>query len=373
MNDKKVGIINHWMVNNYGALFLAYALERKIAELGYPVETISWLPDEVRYPWKLSMIKKTGALHYLLRLGYFSVFVLPRQFSFAHFRGLMHTSEKQYSDATLPGISDEYSKIIIGGDQLWNCKINYFNRNNFLPFIEDSHRKVVYAASLAQDNMREGFEDEFRRLAGSFGYITTREFRATEIIESIVDLPAPRVADPAFLLTAEEWSELQKEEKAAKNKKYIFVYQVQSDKVVIDLAEKIAKDKGLNVIYCPFPLKKQISCKRKPYISPEKWLYCIKNAEYVITDAYHGLVFSLIFNRKFAVEISEYGKDTHSRITNLLNLLGLESRLFDTVDSIDIDAPIDFKRINDFISEDRRQSIMHIHAMIHLTNEDNDE
>lgn len=55
---RKIGIINHWMVNNYGALYLAYALERKIREMGYDVETISWLPDEVRRPWQLSMAKK---------------------------------------------------------------------------------------------------------------------------------------------------------------------------------------------------------------------------------------------------------------------------------------------------------------------------
>lgn len=48
---RKIGIINHWMVNNYGVLYLAYALERKIREMGYDVETISWLPDEVRRPW----------------------------------------------------------------------------------------------------------------------------------------------------------------------------------------------------------------------------------------------------------------------------------------------------------------------------------
>ena len=214
--------------------------------------------------------------------------------------------------------------------------------------------------------MREGFEDEFRRLAGGFGYITTRERRAKEIIEEITGLNAPRVADPAFLLTAEEWSELVEEEKAAKDKKYIFVYQVQQDKVVAKLAEKIAKEKGLKVIYCPFPLKKQISCIRKPYIAPEKWLYCVKNAEYVITDAFHGMVFAIIFNKKFMVEISAYGKDVHSRITNLLELFGLENRLFSKVDDIDIDAPIDYNKVNEIITEDREKAMSHLKAMLEL-------
>lgn len=352
------------MVNNYGALFLAYALERKITELGYDVETISWLPDEVRHPWKLSMIRKTGIFHYFMRLGYFSVFVLPRQFSFRRFRKQMNTSIEKYVDSTLPMIADRYDKILIGGDQLWNCKVNYYNENNFLPFIHEKSRKLVYAASLAQDNMRAGFEKEFGRLASGFGYITTRETRGKEIIEELTGLPAPRVADPAFLLTAEEWSILAEEDKDAKKKKYVFVYQVQSDKSVVRLAEKLSKENDLEIIYCPFPLRKHVKSVCKPYMSPEKWLYCMKNAEFVVTDAFHGLVFSLIFNKQFAVEISDYGKDTHSRITSLLKLLHLEDRLFSEDIEADLSKKIDFDKVNEFINKDRDDSIKHIHAMM---------
>lgn len=360
----KIGIINHWMVNNYGALFLAYALEKKLLDLGYDVETISWLPDEVKKPWQPSMIKKTGFMHYFLRLGYFLTFVLPREKSFAHFRSLMHTSQTMYSDATLPEIATQYEKIIVGGDQLWNCKINYYNPNNFLPFIHEKNRKIVYAASLAQDSMREGFEAEFCKLASGFGYITTRERRGKEIIEDITGLSAPRVVDPAFFLTASEWEKLAVLPK--EREKYLFVYQVQSDAVVAQFAHKIAKSKGLKVVYCPFPLKTLIKCRCKPYMSPEKWLGYVKNAEYIVTDAYHGLVFSLIFNKQFAVEISEYGKDTHSRITNLLELLSLTDRLFSKENEIDIDRKIDYNAINAFIAKDRQQSIEHIHKMLEI-------
>ncbi len=365
-NKKKIGIMNHWMVNNYGALFLAYALERKLLELGYQVETISYLPDEVAKPWKLSMVSKIGFGQYLLRIGYFLVFVFPRQKAFSGFRARMNTSSTVYTDESVHQIGDVYDKILIGGDQLWNCKINYFNENNFLPFINESKRKIVYAASLAQENMRVGFEKDFTKLAEGFGYITTRERRATEIIEKLTDLKAPRVCDPAFLLSAHEWEKLA-DPVPHYQKKYIFVYQVQSDILIPVVAEKLAKEKNLQIVYCPFPLKKQISCKRKPYISPEKWLWFVKNAEYVITDAFHGLVFSIIFNKQFLVEISTYGEDTKSRITNLLELVGLEERLLTkkTAD-FDIDTPIDWESINTFLKADCENSIQHIHAMIDL-------
>lgn len=362
----KTGIFNHWAVNNYGALFLAYALEKKMLALGYDVETIDYLPDEVKKPWKLSMIRKIGPIQYLLRLGYFAVFILPRNRSFAKFRSKMRISKKEYTDQTFPSVQDAYDKIIAGGDQLWNCKINYFNENNFLPFLHDKNRKAVYAASLAQDSMRKGFESRFRELAEGFGYVTTREETATNIIESLTDLKAPRVADPAFLLSMEEWSQLAAFDSKKQKKEYIFVYQVQSDLAVVNYAENLAKEKDLEIVYCPFPLKKQIRCKRHPYMSPEDWLGYMKNSRYVITDAFHGLVFAIIFRKPFAVEISEYGKDTHSRITDLLARLDLQDRLFSVDKPIDIDMEIDYEKINRFLEEDCQRSIAHIHAMMEM-------
>lgn len=364
-DGKKNAIINHWMVNNYGALLLAYALEKKVRDLGYEVETVSWLPDEVKKPWKISMIKKTGLLHYLLRLGYFSVFILPRQVSFKNFRSKMHTSKMLYTDSTLPQIEKEYNKFIIGGDQLWNCKVNYYNENNFLPFILEKDRKIVYAASLSQDFIQEDFKATFKRLAEGFGYVTTREYRATELIEETTSLRAPRVADPAFLLTAEEWAVEAKEPKEETNS-YIFVYQVQSDVSLINFTKKLSEKTGCKIVYCPFPLKKQIRCKRKPYISPEKWLGYIKNARYVVTDAFHGTVFSIIFNRDFYSEISEYGKDTGSRITNILKVFSLEDRLIteeNQKDSLDLDS-ISYNEANMLIKEERANAIRHINAML---------
>ncbi len=353
---KKIGIINHWMVNNYGALFLAYGLESKLLEMGYDVETIRWLPDEVRRPWKLSYVKKTGVVHYILRLGYFAVFILPRQFRFREFRKRIHAGHKEYSDKTLHEIADDYGIIIIGGDQLWNTKRHYYNRNNFLPFIKEPERKKVYAASISQEYIRNDIKEQFKNDIESFSFITARENTTKRLIEEISDVNVRRITDPAFLLSKEEWIKLKK--KPDVSGKYIFVYQVQSDRLVIDYAEMYAKKYNCKVVYCPFPLKKQIKCHRRPYASPEEWLGYIANAEYVVTDAFHGLVFSLIFNKQFVVEISEYGKDTGSRIRDLLDVYGLSDRLLteESKERLITSGKIDFERINEIIRSEQKEA-----------------
>lgn len=362
---KKIAIINHWMVNNYGALFLAYALERKILEMGYDVETISWLPDEVRKPWKLSMLRKIGPIQYLMRLGYFLVFIIPRQNSFSCFRSQIHKSKQQYNDRSLYEIRECYDTFVIGGDQLWNCKKNYYNENNFLPFICESKRKVVYAASLSLNYLPKEVESTFRHLAGDFGYITAREERGREIIEQTTGRKAYRVSDPAFLLSEDEWLKLSRPVKGIKNK-FVFVYQVQSDVLLIRFAESIAKKHNLDIVYCPFPLKKQIACKRYPFLSPEQWLWCVKNAEYVVTDAFHGTVFSIIFNRDFFVEISEYGKDTGSRITNILDIYSLQDRLISEENwrkKLEI-GKICFEPVNQIINSEKLEAERHLINML---------
>jgi|GEM_PF-982513 len=360
--NKKVGIINHWMVNNYGALFLAYALEKVIERMGFDVESITYLPDEVKKPWKLSMIKKIGFLTYCFRLGYFIIFILPRKKSFASLRAKMNNSAQVYNDKTISNIATKYDKFVIGGDQLWNTKINYYNEVNFLPFIKEPNKKVVYAASIAQETIRPEILNRFTELANDFSYITSREVHTKNLIEKHTGKSAPWVLDPAFLLQREEWIALAKPDLSAPAR-FIFVYQVQSDVELIEAANKLAKKIKCKVIFCPFPLKKQISCTRKPYISPERWLWYVQNAEYVITDAYHGVVMSLSLNTPFYAQISSYGADTKSRITNLLDTLELSDCLFEG-NSCPINVEIDFKRVNEFIAVERECSLSHLSVML---------
>ena len=218
---------------------------------------------------------------------------------------------------------------------------------------------------LSQDFIREDFKSTFRELAEGFSYVTSREQRAKELIEETTTLKAPRVADPAFLLSAEEWGALAKDP-PEKGEDYVFVYQVQSDVLVIRFAEELARKYQCKIIYCPFPLKKQIHCRRHPYLSPEQWLGYVKHARFVVTDAFHGTVFSIIFNRNFFSEISEYGKDTGSRITNILEVFSLEKRLLTDANARNlIDAPfIEYAPINEKILKERSEAEQHIRNML---------
>ena len=109
------------------------------------------------------------------------------------------------------------------------------------------------------------------------------------------------------------------------------------------------------------PFKKRIRCKRHPYLSLKQWLGYIRNARFVVTDAFHGTVFSIIFNRNFFSEISEYRKDTGSRITNILDLFSLQDRPLDQSKEQELlmAASIDYEQINKKIMKERVAAEQH--------------
>jgi hypothetical protein len=362
---RKVGILNIWQVNNYGAFFLAYALEKVISRMGYEAVTVAWSPDEVRWPWKPSMIKKIGLKAYIMRLGFFMLYYLPRQLAFRNIRKKLITTKKRYNDKTVCDIADIFDKIVVGGDQLWSTKPTMYNTNYFLPWILEKEKKVCYAASIAQPDIREEIRDEFVRNVRNFGYVTSREDWSKKLIKRYSTVDAPRVCDPIFLISPEQWRSLQIPDERLANKKFIFVYQIEITLSMIELAEKLSEDTGYEVIYCPFPLKKQIKCRRKPYISPERWLWYVDKAKYVITDSFHGLAFSICLNTPFFSQIALYNAPTSSRITNILDVYSLQNRLVNNDNNYSKES-IDWKKVNETTTSEKNNSMEHLKKMLEM-------
>jgi len=361
----KVGILNIWQVNNYGAFLLAFALEKAISRMGYDAKTVAWLPDEIRRPWKLSMIRKIGFKHYILRLGFFMLYYPLRRKAFKNIRRKLNRTEKRYNDRSVCRIANEFDKIVIGGDQLWSTKPTMYNINYFLPWVELREKKVCYAASIAQPDIREEIRDEFINNVREFGYVTSREEWTRELIERYCGVEAPRVCDSIFLLGADEWRLLQSPDLKQRGRPFIFVYQIEITRSMIELAEKLAADTGFDVVYCPFPLKKSIKCRRKPYISPERWLWYVNNAEYVVTDSFHGLAFSICLNTPFFSQIANYNAPTSSRITGILEVFSLQDRFVSDINEYSRGA-IDWVRVNEIIENERRESMEHLKRMLEM-------
>lgn len=160
--------------------------------------------------------------------------------------------------------------------------------------------------------------------------------------------------DPSLLLSGEEWNRYceKKQLPIKKGEKYLLIYRLANSAVVYDTAKRVADKYGLKVYEIGTTLRKnKIVDKLIGGASPEEFLWLFSNAEYVVTNSFHGTAFSVNFNKNF---YSVLPSKRTSRITSLLEKLGLEDRIIkNSLHNISI---IDYESVNEKLEQLRKES-----------------
>ena len=314
----KAGIITFYGADNFGAVLQCYALQKYLSDFGLDTSVVGEKDKAISDFY--SVINTKGPI----KAKIVSLLQVPSNISrknkFSKFR-------KQYLN-----ISKNYNALdlyVCGSDQIWNFNITGgFNPLYFADFHRSEESVVVsYAASIGLNNMPEAWKKTFVEELKCFSAISVREDRAKELIQPLCDKEITVVPDPTLLVKKEEWLKLVKNEKI--KKPYVLIYSLNNCKTTYEIAEKAAKSLELPII--------EIRGSSKPYkynssntvlddVGPIEFLSYIKNAEFVVTDSFHGTVFSTLFEKTF-YSIPPHGLG--SRMETLLKSLGLSSRLVD--------------------------------------------
>lgn len=325
------GIITYHRHNNYGAILQAYALQNTIIRLGFDAEIIDYKYRSRRF--SLYTLLKKDVKPYILGVAG-AIMRIPRFLSFRRFRNKLILSPK-YNNRNIGRANERYTIFVSGSDNVWNADITGFDKNYFLDFVRDTSKRRSYASSFGSDRIPENLREEYRVLLEQYEKIGVREESGARIIEELTGRKAEVVLDPTFLLEKEQWEQLAV---APKEKNYMLVYQLVPSARMIKLAKKISKKRQLKVVYVSFPMGGFIKGKWKLSIGPEKWLGYIRNAELILTDSFHGCVFSIIFKKQFYVVLTQLS----TRIENILKKLGIGDRIVETFE--DCTDKIDYSR-----------------------------
>lgn len=349
----KVGVVTFQQSNNYGAILQSYALQKTINKLGCEGELIDYRCDYIGKPYKLINLKKKGFFSYIFGVIGFICY-LPRKKNCNLFRKNMRFSKRVYKD-TVGELNNVYDIFITGSDQVWNYKLTNSDSTYLLDFVKDYNKKFSYAASFGLNSIEDEQKENYSKLLKNFNQIYLREEKGINIVKKLCDKESNVVLDPTLLLTKDEWLCVTKEYKTSKD--YILVYQLGISSKLIDFISNLARKKNCKVIYIPFPLGKFIKCKCSLFTGPSEWLGLFKNAKYVVTDSFHGTVFSILFNKNFFTEICGQNKGVGSRIENFIEKFGLQERL--VIDGINnsIDNEIDYIRVNKILEDEREKSL----------------
>lgn len=326
---KKIGILTFQESYNFGAVLQAYALQTKLKELNYKVEIINY---HSKYKEKMYSGKYDKNKSLLSNINTIISFPLQngRKKKVNDFkkRNLNITSSVFESYEQLKEYSKKFDYIICGSDQVWNYNNTGYDERYLLDFVESEDKKVAYAASMGVSDIGPKEVDFYYNNLINFQKISVRERTASKLLKNIIKRDVPVVLDPCLLLESKDWEKL-----IVKNNKinynYIFVYYVHYSKELISYAKKLSKETKLPVIISSRTIRELKDGFKNRNLSVEDFITTVKNAQYVITNSFHGTVFSIIFNKKFIVFTNNRNKaNTNSRLLDLLNTLNLEDRIY---------------------------------------------
>lgn len=315
----KIGIITFHNAINYGAALQAYALSTWLISKGYECEIIDYSCEKFKDAYKLFHVyDKTpkGVLAAAFKLPY--IYIKKKKFKkFASEK--MCLSQKKYSGENIKSSNSDYGVFITGSDQVWNLTLTGYDKSYFLDFADSEKNCISYAASIGKgvlsDEEKKVFELELKK----FNCISVRENEAKSVVEDITQRSALCVLDPVFLPDADLWKAFIQENRRGK---YIFVYCLH-EKDVYKAAEKLAHATGLHVVCVTNEFNSPIRAQYLRCAGIEEFVSLIANAEYVVTDSFHGAAFGVIFRKNLKIVMKKQYMELNGRLKNLTELLNL--------------------------------------------------
>ena len=307
---KRVGVVNYPINLNVGNMLVKYSMFKKLEEMDVNATII--IPTLFNLGLNLSFLIETIKSHLLF---------VSRNFS--------ELNEK------------DFDYLMVNSDQTWNPFFLgvYFNNVAFLKFAQNwKTKKFIYAASTG------GYDDPFRKqdkkliksLLSNFTGISFREKVMVKILEDKIGLKSEFVLDPAFLLDKSNYLNIIKNYKSIfdKNDKFIFIYQLDKNYFI----EKTIKK--ANEIY-NFKVNK-LQLNKSDYI--ESFIYGINNSQAIITDSFHGTVFSIIFNKPFIAFSNE--RRGKARFDSLKEIFHLGERIIEPSSYFNINISLLIEPLN---------------------------
>lgn len=352
----KIGIVTHMLFHNYGGILQNYALQQILIRLGHYPITIDYLPNQIS-KWHYFLAQCKTCCSYILLNRSRKFFLYPqrkRNIDFCKFMQkhlVLTETVKSYSSSIIK--KNNIEAVIVGSDQTWRAA---FYKSEILPdmylrFMKNiSIPKIAYAASFGVDYWEYSPDLTLKcgQLAKMFQAISVRENSGIELCKEYLGVDAVEVLDPTLLLDKDDYEQLCLDIPHEQGK-FILVYILDMSPEKKVFIEALAQKMALPVKY--YTSEKEI------VLSIEEWLAMFRDASFVITDSFHGSVFSIIYNKDFYSIINEWRGG--SRFYSLLSHFSLESRIVTDLTQIP-DGEIDWNIVNKSRFQYQTESIQYL-------------
>lgn len=361
----RAGILSMQRIQNYGSFLQAYALKKILEELGWEVEFVDYHPGECL----IETTEKTGMqrkIQKVLEVLHYKA-SLRDKLDFLQYK-------KNYAKRYFPllGVESEYGNysprldlLVIGSDEVFNCVQNNTNvgySRELFGYDNRASRVVSYAASFGNTTLEKitkcGIRETLTEDLGRFAFISVRDQNSQEIVRELLGKVPPIHPDPVLLY---DWKTYISDKKLFHDK-YLVVYGYSGRFSTEECRyiNRFAHKHALKTVCIG-----GIQNMRNTFVdcSPLEVFSCFANAEYVVTDTFHGTILSVVTHRRFAVfvrEQEEYGNS--EKLGGLLTLLGLEKRKVMDPSELEekLQSEIAYSEIDDCLTEWRDRAYQYL-------------
>lgn len=350
----KACIVTFQAAYNYGAVLQAYALQEFMNENFCHTRILEYHSEKIdasyRNPQLIDFIKKPkNAIFKTLQ----SILYYGKKEKIDQFRREHLLLTQRYDEKNILQAQDEADVFITGSDQVWNYLIVEKDSTYYLGFAKDK-KTCSYAASFGVSEIPQEYHDFYEQNLKHLGQISVREKKGIELVRLLSGREAKVLPDPTLLMDCEIWDSLSITPN--EKEKYILVYKITKADKLLEFAKELSKKNDLKIIYIPNDLKSGSIGTLKTSVGPKEWLGYIKNAEYVVTNSFHGTVFSILFNKKFFVEVSKKVNPSTSRLESLLEMFEFENRTIDRFTDTMLEEQLNADKIKNILLEQRKHA-----------------
>lgn len=373
-------ILTQPLHTNYGGLLQAYALQQILKGMGHDVVTD-----------RLGVVRKLPLWNRALRFLYHAVqFCILKNYRYYPYRYLFVSFDKESkakrsisintdrfvnthidtidlltrSNESVIDAVRQFDAIVVGSDQVWRATMSDIP-TYFLSFTKAINvKRIAYAASFGTDDLNEYSKMDMKIASDSiklFDAVSVREKSGVHLCRDYFKMDAVHVLDPTMLLSKDDYLKLIEEEDKPCSENILLTYVLDRTQEKNDIIQRVGE--ALHLTSCENGAVKYFSnvvesnVSECIYPSVSRWVAGFRDAQFVVTDSFHGTVFSIIFNKPFVAILNS--KRGSSRFISLLSVLGLENRLISTTNDLLEEhlKPIDYTEVNKILNDWRYLSI----------------
>lgn len=363
MDMDKIGLLTIHDTLNFGSLLQTVALYKAVERLGCNITLIDYKNDAISKRESTYKLKDCKNLKDFYKAIFHHGFLEKKHQSIWKFIEENMSVSPLFNKDSIKESNKLFDTFLVGSDIVWGMNITGCDFNYMLDFAESNKKKIAFSSSVGEQ-WPKFYNEKIKSLLNTFDFISVREQISAQWLDELLEKEIGTTCDPTMLWNREFWSQYN-DKRLAPNGKYILAYFRTDNKSTVRDASAYGKKRHIPVYYINYN-HAEPNVKNIHPVSVEQWISLFANADTIFTASYHGLLFSIYFNKPFFW----YNRSNKARMESLSKELNIENRE-GTENNILQNADIDFEQLNKILAQKRENSWNQLKLLFQHKEEEN--